>query len=221
MGNPEEYFLSWNPSAPDTDWAKELAAVKERASTPNNVMAVKLMANQLRRLDQCLSTFVAPADGMIFPHIMAAFPNATWVWITRRDRLDQAISHVIARSTGVYHTIKKTSGFVPGSSMTETAYKTKELEVPYDFQSIMREWQTINMANLAWHRFFSRNKIDHMHLLYENIVSKSGRSGYLTSLSDRVGVTLTEIPERNLAKLSNPIYRNFKEKVLDDLLEKI
>jgi hypothetical protein len=43
----------------------------------------------------------------------------------------------------------------------------------------------------------------------------------LTSLSDRVGVTLTEIPERNLAKLSNPIYRNFKEKVLDDLLEKI
>jgi LPS sulfotransferase NodH len=225
LGRPEEYFLSWKPTPPDSgaevDWRSKFDDVIAKATTPNGVRAFKLMANQLRHLDACLRTFIDPVEDMAFPHIVGAFPDAIWVWISRRDRLDQAISHVVARSTGVYHAVKRTSGFVPGSAMTETGYRNAEQNVAYDFRAFISEWHTINTANLAWQGFFARNRIKPLHLLYEDIISPKGRQGYVSQIGARAKVEIPPLQERNLTKLSNPLYADFRKRILADLLDRV
>lgn len=220
LGKPEEHFLSWVPKR-HVDWQAEFRAARTRGSSPNGISAHKMMANQLRNIDACLATFLKPAQAVAYPHLMAAFPDALWVWIRRRDVLGQALSHIVAKATGVFHAVKKTSGFLPGSAMTEAGFQSKTFDVPYDFQAVMQEWHLINRGNLVWEAFFELNGIAPVCLEYEVASTPDGRHAYLHDIADRLGVRIGAIGERNLSKLNHGISREFRARAFKDLLERI
>lgn len=220
LGKPEEHFLSWIPRQ-DADWEAEFRVAKAKGSTPNGISAHKMMANQLRNVDGCMATFLKPAPAAAFPHLMAAFPDALWIWIRRRDALGQALSHIVAKTTGVFHAVKRTSGFLPGSAMTEVGLQNRTFDVPYDFQAIMQEWHLINRGNLAWQAFFELNGIAPVCLEYEVASTPDGRHAYVHDVADRLDVKIDVMGERNLSKLNHGISRQLRSRALKDLLGRV
>jgi len=54
LGVPEEYFIPWKTSNEDIDWSQQLRQIEKKSSTDNGVAAVKIMANQLLDIENCL-----------------------------------------------------------------------------------------------------------------------------------------------------------------------
>jgi len=220
MGKPEEYLLRWDPVKKE-NWQEFFNITKDISRTENGIFGIKLMANQLSKVDACFATFIDPNGARSFPHLIAAMPYALWVWVKRRDTLDQAISHYVAKSRGYFHTIKKQSGFVPGSAVTENGFAAVDKEVPYDFQSIMQELHIINRDNLIWQGFFEKNEIEPFIVEYEDAVTEAGRSAYISLLSQAMDVPVGKLPERNLVKIPNEKNAAIRERFLTDLLDRI
>lgn len=167
LGWPEEWFLPWRPN-PDKDWQAELDAVYAKGCTPNGVFSVKIMANQLKAVDQCLGTFIEGGGGS-HPHLLAQFSGASWVWVRRRDTLGQAISHFLAQKSGVYHVNTQKTEFRRGSSVhAERFDEVVGDEVPYDFQAINKEWHILKQHDFVWEQFFAANRIDPLVIWYED-----------------------------------------------------
>jgi len=210
LGKPEEWFLSWNPEQ-KKDWQSELDAVKAKGSTENGIFSVKLMANQLRHVDACLSGIIEPGSDGPYPHLRGLFRDAVWVWVRRQDTVDQAISHYIAKKRGVYHTVEKTSGFVPGSSVTTKGFKDKD--IPYGFQEILSEWSRVERDNLVWNSFFDETGISPYVIWYEHAPKNAAVGVAAHFWMDRQ----IETKPRNLVKLPSRRNMEIRKRFLADL----
>lgn len=210
LGRPEEWFLSWNPEA-RMNWAAELETVKARGTTPNGIFAAKLMADQLRNVDACLSGFTAPETSGPYPHLRSLFRNAIWVWVRRQDTVDQAISHYMAQKRGFYHAVSRTSGFVPGSAVTIDRLDERDTEVAYDFEAIHSEWAKIERDNLIWRYFFDRTGISPLLIWYEYAPENAA-----LTVAPYFEVTVDPKP-RNLVKLPSRRNDDLKSRFLADL----
>lgn len=218
FGRPNEYFLPWKPSA-NLNWSAELEKIETKA-TANDCCAFKIMANQLRDIDACFQTFRQPGAHRRFPHLMSYLDEAVWIYVRRLDLVDQAVSHYIAQQTGTYHAIKRASGFIPGKA--QLSEKLVSVEVPYDFQSIMREWYAFAQQNLIWEEFFRSNQIAPIALNYEEAATPEGRVSYLDKMSAVVGSELPEdLPARNLVKLPNEYNVQLREQFIEDLFSRV
>jgi len=212
MGKPEEWFLSWNPEE-NKDWRTELLAVKAKGSTENGIFAVKLMANQLRQIDACLSGLVGASESGPYPHLRELLKNAAWIWVRRQDTVDQAISHYVAQKRGIYHTVAKTSGFVPGSSVTTEGFSRRDVDIPYDFQAILSEWSRIERDNLVWRSFFNDTGIEPMIIWYEE--ANENVAAVIARHAGLVGDI--RMAPRNLVKMPSSRNKELKRQFLSDL----
>lgn len=213
LGKPNEWFIPWNPKT-RKDWASELEVVKEKGTTANGVFSAKLMANQIRAVDTCLSTFVEPTASEPFPHLRTLFNNALWVWVRRRNTIDQAISHYLAKTSGVYHVVNVPKGFVPGSSITAMKAEEKLSEVPYDFQSIMQEWYVIQRDNLIWESFFGEAGISPFVVWYEQYPDNLAKL-----VATEMGIEANIAPpQRNLVKMPSQRNEEIRRRFVSDLL---
>jgi LPS sulfotransferase NodH len=216
LGFPEEWFLSWNPKA-DEDWQSKLEAARKRGTTPNGFFAVKLMANQLTRVDQCLSTFISSEfKGGPYPYLRTALADAAYIWVRRRDTVGQAISHYLARTTGVYHVVNDPNDFMPGSAVIAKAAEEKLKDAPYDFQAIMREWYQNKRDDLVWEQFFQACGIEPLVVWYEEYSST-----VLQSIAAAAGANASlDSESRNLVKMPSRRNDEMRRQFLADLFSK-
>lgn len=217
-GHPNEYFLKWKPKK-GVDWARELDAIVEKHSVDDR-FAVKIMANQLRDIDACLATFLEASDFPRFAHFATAFKDALWVWVRRSDLLGQAISHYVAMNTGTYHAIRRKIGFIPGRSkpLSTISYR----DVPYNFDKIVREWNTFMHQDLLWSEFFRQNGIEPVVVNYEEAVEEAGRLKYLARIAGLTGTELCDpLPARNLLRMPGGINEELRARVVEDLFKTI
>lgn len=208
LGVPEEYFIPWDVNKEGIDWVKQFVNVMNTASTENGVTSVKIMANQIPAIEECLkkatSSELTDSSGL-FPHFKHQFQNAKYVFIRRDSVVRQAISRGMSRQTGINHaTAKASDEHFAGNLMK--GYKSEyNAKAKYDKSTIDQDVLAIVKENLVWESFFNSWGITHpLALRYEEICKNS--PGYLQRIANYCDVDLPEgqMPtKRNMVKLSN------------------
>ncbi|MFN7002762.1 MAG: Stf0 family sulfotransferase [Roseinatronobacter sp.] len=203
LGQPEEWFIPWDPAKTDHNWKEAFDSIEKRASSENGVSAVKVMANQLFRIEGCLESFVTPAQTGPFPHFRAAFGSSVWVWLRREDVVYQAISRLMAQQTGINHaTARKEDPHFAGNLARgyDSAYNQG---TQYRYGGLLRQVTAITLENLAWKQFFSAHGIEPLELIYEDVI-KDDTMRHLDRISAAIGQS--EAPPRQprrMVKLAN------------------
>lgn len=159
-GRPDEFFYPdtaavWRERWGATSDAEFLSRAIDAGSTPNGVFGAKVMwgyfddfTRQLRRLPGASRR--APVPELL----AAAFPNLSFVWITRRDKVRQAVSHWRAAQTNVW---------VWGGERQEAR------EPAFDFRQIDRLVRQNQEHDRAWQRFFAAHRISPFVVVYEQL----------------------------------------------------
>lgn len=211
LGFPEEHTSNWKYD-PGTDWPAELARLRERSTTANGVFSTKLMAAHITTINRCLAGAVAPGPSPLLPNLVGAFPDATWVWVRRRDTLLQAISSYVAVSTGKYHLIDRNQKFRPGA-----ATPTRPDTIPYDYSEIMRHWQILQMHSKLWEEFFTQNGITPLTVWYED----AAEAPVAGQIAEAAGVTLSDYDAtRKLRKIADSRSDDVRSRLVDEMFAK-
>ena len=199
LGRPDEHFNTWVDSE-TLDWRAAFEELRRASASPNGIRATKIMANQLRAVDDRFSRIVAPApDAAPFPFLRAAFQDATWIWVRRRDAIAQAVSMFLAKRSGVFHSVKlpyEHAEFTPGASVLADMADDDIPDVEFDFPAIYREWQFIRHSDQVWSEFFALAGLTPLVWVYEDYTVD-----LVSDLAAKWGVVADMTRPRNLVKL--------------------
>lgn len=153
LGLPLEYFhagarpaLAERWGTPDLD--SYAAAVVRHRTDPTGTLGVKLFWRDVRELCAERGTSVAATLGELFP-------NPTWIFLTRQDRLRQAVSQMTARASGVWRRI-------PGVD-DRAARGMPE----YSFEELAAHLADIGESLAAWETWFREAGIEPLRVTYE------------------------------------------------------
>ncbi|WP_374764426.1 Stf0 family sulfotransferase [Yunchengibacter salinarum] len=167
LGRPKEWFLGWNPAQSDRGWQEELVRLCEQASSDNGVMAAKLMADQMDAVDACLGGGAAPTPDHRW--LAAAFQDAAWVYLVRRDQVAQAVSRAMAEQTGIQHATGKPDDPHFAGHVAHGYDRNYNTQAVYDFERIKAHVLAIRRENALWEHFFEANGITPSRLIYEDV----------------------------------------------------
>jgi LPS sulfotransferase NodH len=159
MGYPDEFF---NPNKVMLEFAHANGLVDQHGrldiggyvdrvlaefSTPNGVFGTKLFFNELTTL-------------MRFPRVRELLSGCTWVYITRRDIVAQAVSWHIASETRRWH--------LPAVA----AKNARDLQraVRYDRDRIAKNVAQIGWWEKEWRQFFAVNDLAFVPVVYEDLM---------------------------------------------------
>jgi LPS sulfotransferase NodH len=143
-------------------YASYLSQVLEEGTTLNGVFGAKVMwgyfdsfINNLRQLSYL--------HDLPVPDILATtFPNLRYIWITRRDKVRQAISLWRAIQTGIWR-VDETHHFTSISSLPDS-------ELVFHFRAIDHLVDQIESHEAAWQDYFRDNGIEPHVVVYEDLV---------------------------------------------------
>lgn len=201
IGRPNEWFHDW--SSGQKNWEEEFALVQKKG-TGNGIFSAKVMANQVGAVDVRLSSFMQVEGSGKYRYFFNAFKDSFWIWNRRRDVLDQAISHVIAKQRGIYHSIRNAEGFVPGAA----AIATKKLpDVVFDFDEIDRECKKIEAENAEWGRYFASHALEPLVVWYEDSIDGSATN----KLCEIFGREKSFNGKRNLVKMPSETNKRLRD----------
>lgn len=161
-GHPAEYF--WRDHQPfwaarwgaATDRAYVTAAVRE-TSTPNGVFGMKTMWPYMEYFAGMVRALSADTDRPAPTLLTSVFPNLHHIWITRRDKVRQAISHFRALETGVWMW-KEDRPCAAGNHLT------------FDGPAIDALIRQTADEESSWHDYFTRAGITPFTVVYEDLV---------------------------------------------------
>jgi LPS sulfotransferase NodH len=94
----------------------------------------------------------------IFDLLQTILPNPTFVHLTRRDRVRQAVSAFVAAETSVFRSF---------SSDDPRARRA----VVYQYEGILRQLAAADYGNARWQAFFSALGVEPYRLAYEDLAS--------------------------------------------------
>jgi LPS sulfotransferase NodH len=173
LGRPLDYFnavgrraAGWTDFPDDVEG--QLQAILAKGATPNGVYGFKLFAYDFQR--------VAPAG------LAARLPGLQWVHLSRANRLDQAISLVLAKQTGQWRS---------------TA--AHQAAPAYDRASIEAELEGITRDHAWWRLYFARNGLTPLELDYETLMDDPQRA--VGAVAALMGVALVDPIDPSLVDL--------------------
>jgi LPS sulfotransferase NodH len=162
MGIPDEYFLPRNQRLWQKAWntptfSEYMAEVLRRGTSSNGVFGTKMMwgyfshfRKQVRHLPG--NRYRATQEGL-----NSVFPELSYIWIRRRDKVRQAVSHARARQTNVWA--------VTAESVPETIRKPV-----FSFQQLHFMVCELEAHDAAWQRYFATHTIRPYVVFYEDFV---------------------------------------------------
>ncbi len=162
-GSPDEFFLS----KPGETWEKRWGAPSrdryiERVLHDNTgatgVFGAVVMWSYLERMLQMLQE-LREHDRLTGPELIAElFNRPKYIWVRRRNRVEQAVSWAMACQTGVW---AQRVGVTP---QPDAAPK-------FDFK-VIDEWcNRIAAHDDGWASYFRENQIEPLILFYEDVVA--------------------------------------------------
>ncbi len=169
-GHPDDFFepdrgRSLGEFRGPTELARYLASVLEIGTTPNGVFAARLTLAGLQTLQHS-------SGGRLLDEFL---PSLRWVWVSRRDRLRQAISWVRALQTGTWaHLV----GDQP----------LPAIRLRFDRHAIAQRLEEIEAQDLAWRTWFAERGVVPIPVVYERVASDY--EGTARRVAGRLGVEL-------------------------------
>jgi trehalose 2-sulfotransferase len=164
-GFPAEHFLArpgetWESRWHSTSRTAYVARVLRDNTTPNAVFGTVAMWSYFERMLQMLRDIPEHKELDGGDLIEAALHEPKYIWLRRRNRVEQAVSWAIACQTGVW---AQRTGQKP---RPRSAAK-------FDFK-VIDEWcNRIAEHEAAWAKYFRENRIDPLTLFYEDVVASN------------------------------------------------
>ena len=164
-GLPAEHFLAKPGETWERRWkSPSRIAYVERVlrdnTTSNGVFGTVLMWSYFDRTLQMLRE-IAEYQNLESADLLAAvLHKPKYIWLRRRNRVEQAVSWEIACQTGVW--------------AQKTGEKTRPRGAPkFDFK-VIDEWcNRIAEHETAWANYFRENQIEPLTLFYEDVVANN------------------------------------------------
>lgn len=163
-GVPGEYFWDeahWTRKWGTASYSDYLHEVIKRSTTKNRVFGTKVMwgyfdafVSRVRETPEYGSK-----DGSSHELLKRLFPDLRYIWITRRDKVRQAVSFWKSIQTLVWW---RKAGIDP-----PPPHKVPE----YRFEAINHFVQEIVMHEAAWQAYFDRHAILPFTVIYEDLAS--------------------------------------------------
>jgi trehalose 2-sulfotransferase len=157
-GRPDEYF--WDPPAGHERWSPEeyrayVERIQQAGTTPSGVFGLKLMWGYFDAVVARLATLTGRAESSPPAILATVFPNLKYVWLTRRDKVRQAISWHRALASQRWRSTDATAEGTP--------------EPTFDFAAIDGLVDVATADDRSWRDFFTLHGIAPLVIVYEEL----------------------------------------------------
>ncbi|MEX0426261.1 Stf0 family sulfotransferase [Nocardioides sp. DS6] len=130
--------------------------------------------------------------------LMSELDVQSWIRITRRDVVSQAVSLVIARQTKAWISFHEASG-----------------EPVYDFESIQGAVDDLTKQEEAWDAYFRESGIDPLVVVYEDMLAD--QPGVVAAVARALGVRVPDsIPPSRTERQATSLNREWRERYLSE-----
>lgn len=157
-GCPHEYF--WNPPFWHEQWGVSdfpsyFERILQEGRTPNGVFGMKIMWYHLEEVLPKLALIFHDEEAPLPQRLETAFPNLRYIWLTRRDKVRQAVSFHRALQTKVW----KSTDVPQSPPVTPT----------FDFDAIAGLLDLVEGEDRSWQEYFEGNGIVPLTITYEEM----------------------------------------------------
>ncbi|MCD6034057.1 MAG: hypothetical protein K0S78_6243, partial [Thermomicrobiales bacterium] len=174
-------------------------------ATPNGVFGAKLLYRQLLHLESLARQEPELAE-LSLPEILdRLFPNLHLVWVTREDKVRQAISWFKARQTGVWGQDQGQSAPKLGRAWRLGDEPLEPGELAFDYDGIAALVRQAEAEDAAIGQFFATSGIEPFRVVYEEFTPRYEET--ILALLRWLGVTLPRAARCRGATLSGVISR--------------
>jgi LPS sulfotransferase NodH len=162
MGIPDEYFLPRNQCQWQRDWntptfSEYLTEVLRRGTSPNGVFGMKMMWGYFNHFSKQIQHLPGNHYRTTHERLTSTFPELSYIWIRRRDKVRQAVSHAKARQTNVW-------------AVTSEAAPVATRKPVFSFQQLHFMVHELEAHDAAWQRYFATHDIHPYIVFYEDFV---------------------------------------------------
>jgi trehalose 2-sulfotransferase len=164
----------------EENFADYLARVMQQRTTPNGVFGAKVMWGYFVGLLSNLARIPAYKD-LAEPDLLpTVFPNLHYIWLTRRDKVGQAVSLWKAIQTWTWnHEIT-----------TTTTSKPSVRQLTFHYGAIDHLAQQIVADEVAWRQYFTDHGIEPFTVVYEELTGAYEETA--RSLLHYLGISVPE-----------------------------
>jgi trehalose 2-sulfotransferase len=175
-GDPKEFFghkmSSWMERWRTPALPAYAARLSQELATPNGVFGAKLLYRQLLHLER-LARREAELAELPLPEILdRLFPNLHFVWVTREDKVRQAISWFKARQTGVWGQDQGQSAPKLGRAWRLGDEPLRPGELAFDYDGIAALVRQAEAEDAAIGQFFAMSWIEPFRVFYEEFTPR-------------------------------------------------
>jgi len=164
-GLPAEHFLAKTGETWERRWnspsrMQHVERVLQDNTTANGVFGTVVMWSYFDRMLQMLRD-IPKYNALDGAHLLASLlQQPKYVWLRRRNQVEQAVSWAIACQTGVW--------------AQKAGENPRPRDIPrFDFK-VIDEWcNRIAEHNTAWANYFRENRIEPLTVFYEDLVANS------------------------------------------------
>jgi len=215
-GHPETYFyrpeiselchslgLEDDPSQSDRERLKPVfERVLEEGRRGGDLFGLRLQGDRAGNFFEKLAV-MEPDLPNDLERIHAIFGKSAFVYLTRFDKLGQAISYVRAQQSGLWHRNKDGS---------ELERLSAPQELRYDAEAITLALETFSRAERAWAKWFGNNGIEPLVITYEKLDTQP--SECVSDVFHHLGLdhALARGAKPDVAKLSDNINLEWAER---------
>jgi trehalose 2-sulfotransferase len=180
-GRPTEYFGPMQIRAQMKMWGVPnytacLARIIEEGTTPNGVFGGKIIWQYAENWIDYLRDLPG-YEKLPMPQLLATiFPRLSYIWITRRDKVRQAISYWKALQTSAWIGIEE--GQLPAqivaqqkiSLESQNPRRVEKKEVLFDFKAIERLRRGLEQDEVEMQQYFTACGVQPFKVVYEDFV---------------------------------------------------
>jgi trehalose 2-sulfotransferase len=195
------------PSWSREDYSQHLNAALAAGATPNGVFGAKVMWSyfpDFLELMRGIPRFAGMDDGSL---LGSAFPDLHYVFISRSDKVRQAVSLWRALQTWVWR-----KSAVPAEQAQE------ERRAVYSFDAINHLLDQLRRHEDAWRGFFFRIGTRPLQLFYEEIAG--GPADAAGRVLESIGVSVEQAPSdgpRDISRQSDELSESWVQSYLEDV----
>ncbi len=168
-GTPREYFdpvfekhwLEKLSISADTEYFEK---IQSAGTSPNGVFGAKVHWHQFEHLTAKLRRIHGSGVSDL-ELLQGTFPDLRYVFLTRRDKVRQAVSYHRAIQTGIWWLIR------PQAARNEETPPTAPGPAPsFDFERIDHWVTRLTFFEAEWRRYFERLRVEPYEVVYEDFV---------------------------------------------------
>jgi trehalose 2-sulfotransferase len=191
-GRPREYFEPGYEKVwftrlgikADTEYVEKFMAA---GMTPNGVFGAKVHWHQFLHLRKKLR-FIHGNGASDLEVLRGAFPDLRFIFLTRRDKVRQAVSYYKALRTDCWHSLRPDT---TDTRETPAPESSPAPEPSFDFEQIDRWVTRFTNDEASWSRYFATVGLEPFEVVYEDFIAT-----YESTILDILRYLNIPLPER-------------------------